>query len=314
MAQEPITLGLMFFNTEVKISPSIFRRKISFSDSTIVSAEGMIEYNVPTAEFRISKPEKLKNLTENGNYLALNTGYCMVRGEGKLNLSLDPGAMNMQNFGTIDYFIIPDSTRIHMAMAIDFPFSEKGLDRFTNQIESTNLGGINLMRTPYAMVMENLLDSAEFVRLKNEQELLGKYKKIPEALEHTMFLADLWMKWDTLTKSYVSYGNIGIASVGKTQLNRYAKGTIEFTKKRNGDEFTFYIEITKDDWFFFNFRNNVLQALSSDLVFNDIIRKEAQSKSEQKRVSKLARGFAYTLATDRKKREFLRKFQNVDDQ
>ncbi|MFZ4562697.1 MAG: hypothetical protein ACOYNU_04895 [Bacteroidales bacterium] len=314
MANEPINLGIMFFNTEVKISPSFFRRKISFSDTTIVSASGLIEYNVPTAEFRISKPEKLKNLTVNGNYLALNTGYCMVRGEGKLNLSLNSGALKMENWGTIDYFIIPDSTRIKMAMTLNFPFSEKGLARFSNQLESSNLPGVNLMHSPYTMVMENLLDSQEFNRLKNETELLGRYKKFPEALERTLFLADVQMKWDTMTASYVSFGNIGIASIGKTQMNRYVKGIIEFTKKRNGDEFSFYLEIANDEWFFFNFRNNVLQALSSDLEFNDIVRKEAQSKSEQKRVGNMVKGFAYTVSTERKKRDFLRKFQTEENQ
>jgi len=122
------------------------------------------------------------------------------------------------------------------------------------------------------------------------------------------------MKWDTMTASYVSFGNIGIASIGKTQMNRYVKGIIEFTKKRNGDEFTFYLEIAKDEWFFFNFRNNVLQALSSDLEFNDIVRKEAQSKSEQKRVGNMVKGFAYTVSTERKKRDFLRKFQTEENQ
>ena len=101
--------------------------------------------------------------------------------------------------------------------------------------------------------------------------------------------------------------------MGKNQVNRYVKGIIEMTKKRNGDDFTIYLELTKDDWFFFNFRNNVLMALSSDLDFNDIIRQEAQSRPEQKRVSKLARGFSYTVATERKKRDFLRKFQTDDN-
>jgi hypothetical protein len=314
MVGDPISLGMMFFNTEVKISPSIFRRKISFSDTTMVSADGFLEYNVPTAEFRISKPEKLKNLAEKGNYLALNTGYCMMRGEGKLNLSLNSGNLKMENFGTIDHYMIPDSTRVHLAMALNFPFSERGLQRFSTQLESINLTGVNLSRTPYKMAIESMLSKEEYERLTTEQELLGKYKKFPDVLERALFLADVFLKWDTSTRSYVSFGNIGIANVGKNQVNRYSKGIIEMTKKKNGDEFTIYLELTRDDWFFFNYRNNVLMALSSDLEFNDIIRAEAQSRTEQKRVSKLAKGFTYTVATERKKRDFLRKFQTEDDQ
>ena len=159
------------------------------------------------------------------------------------------------------------------------------------------------------MAFDNLLDKQEADRLRNEQSLLGKFKMFPEVLERMFFLADVSMKWDSTTKSYVSYGDIGIASIGKNQVNKYSKGIIEFTKKRNGDDFTIYLELSPNDWFFFNYRNNVLMALSSDLAFNDMIREDAQSHAEQKRVSGMARGFVYTVATERKKRDFLRKFE-----
>jgi|GEM_PF-2869 len=311
---EPINLGLMFFNTEDKIRPSFFRRKISFSDTTMITAEGLLEYNIPAAEFRISGPEKLKDLSLKGNYMALNTGNCMVRGEGKLNLSLKSGNFKIESYGILDYFILPDSIRLRCAMTLNFPFSEPGLERFSKQLASVNMPGVKLMGTPYALAMENMLDKQDFERLKNEQALLGKYKKFPEALERSIFLADVSMNWDSTTRSYVSFGSIGIANVGKNQVNRYAKGIIEFSKKRNGDEFTIFLELSPNDWFFFNYRNNVLMALSSDLTFNDLIREEAQSRAEQKRVGALAKGFSYTVATERKKRDFLRKFQPEENQ
>ena len=309
---EPINLGLMFFNKEVRISPSFFRRKINSRDTTMISANGLIEYNIPTTEFRIAQPEKLKNLGEKGNYLSLNIGNCMMRGEGKLNLSLKSGNFNMENYGTLDYFIIPDSTRLHCAIALNFPFSEQGLQRFSSQLESINLPGVKLMSTPYAMAIENMLEKQDFDRLTNEQALLGKYKKFPDALVRSIFLADVSMKWDSSTHSYVSYGSIGIANIGKNQVNRYAKGIIEFTKKTNGDDFTIYLELTKDDWFYFNFRENLLMVLSSDLTFNDIVSKAILSRTEQKRVNSEAKGFNYRVAPERKKRDFLRKFQTEE--
>jgi len=311
---EPATLGLMFINTTSQIRPSFFRRKISISDTTMITAEGLLEYNLIATEFRVSGPEKLKDLSLNGNYIALNTGSCMVRGEGKLNLSLRSGSLKIENWGVLDYFILPDSVRLHCAMTLDFPFSERGLQMFSTRLESVNMPGVKLMSTPYAMAMENLVDKQDFTRLKTELGLLGRYKKFPDALEHSIFLADVSMKWDTASHAYVSYGNIGIASVGKNQVNRYAKGIIEFSRKRNGDDFTIYLELSPRDWFFFNYRNNTLMALSSDPQFNDLIRAEAQSRSEQKRVGNLAKGFSYTVATERKKRDFLRKYEEGESQ
>jgi hypothetical protein len=310
---EPINFGLMFFNKESRISASFFRPKISFSDTTIITAEGFIEYNLPTNEFRIASPEKLNDVSLAGPYLSLNTYNCKLRGEGKLNLSLNSEFLKLESYGIADYFIIPDSTLVHCALAFNFPFSEAGMQRMNDQLNAINLPGVKISNTPYAMAVGQLTTKEENEKLKNEIELLGKYKKFPEALERTLFLADVHLKWDTMTKSYVSYGNIGIASVGKNQVNRYVNGIIEFSKKRNGDEFSIYLELAKDEWYFYNYRNRNLMARSSDIKFNDLVMEAVQSGKEQNRVVNLAgKGYQVTVAPEKKKRDFLRKFETEE--
>jgi len=314
MENEPINLGLMFYNAEERISPSFFRPKINNSDSVMATAEGLMEFNVTAGEFRISRPEKLKDISLNGNYLSLNTINCMLRGEGKLNLSVKSGGMKIETFGILDYFILPDSVRIRCAMALNFPFSERGLQRFSDQMAAVNNPGVKLLESPYKQAIETLLEKPDFDRLKAELGLLGRYKKFPESLERSLFFSDVSMRWDSTTKSFISYGNLGIANVGKNQINRSTKGIIEFSKKRGGDDITIYLELSPNDWFFFNLRNNQLMALSSDLQFNDMIREDAQSGSEQKRIRNLVKGFTVTVATERKKRDFLRKFEDKDSE
>jgi len=306
---ETIYLGLLFSNSLAKPYPAFFKPKESFSDSMMVTSGGYIEYSTYKTEFRIAQMEKLAKPEAAGSLFSLNTTNCMMRGEGRIKLGLNSGKMKMESFGTMDYFIIPDSTRLHLALSLDFPFSESAQQKFSQELESINLSGITLSRTPFITAMEYLLDKKESERLKTEMELIGKFKKFPEQLVRTLFLADVWFRWDSVSRSYVSYGSIGIGNIGKNQVNRYVNGIIEFTKKRNGDDFTIYLELTKTDWYFFNFRNNILQALSSNLEFNDIILEVQKSKTEQNRVDKAAKGFRYTLSTERKKRDFLRKFE-----
>lgn len=309
---EGLDLAMAFSNTEGRIYPAFFKPRNSFSDSIMASGKGIIEYYPTTTEFRIAQPEKLANPGESGNYFALNTTNCMMRSEGRINLGMKPGAVKMETFGTMDYFIIPDSTRIHICLALTFPFSENALEKFSGQLESVNLSGLSLSRTPYATAMENLLDKKFNDQLKSEMDLIGKFKKFPEPLIRTLFLADVWLHFDTAAKAYVSYGPIGIANVNKTQVNRYVNGIIELSKKRNGDDLTFYFELTKDDWYFFNLRNNIFQTISSNLEYNDLITDAQKSKAEQNRVNKEAKGFRYTISTDRKKRDFLRKFEKPE--
>ena len=312
--REPINLGVMFFNTQSRIASSFFRPKVSFSDTVMATAEGFIEYNVPTNEFRIGSADKLKDVSTVGPYLSLNTWNCKLRGEGKLNLSMKSGAMALETYGLIDYFIIPDSTRINCAMTMNFPFLEAGLQSITDLLTRTDLVGVKLMETQYPVAMRNLLPKEDADKLKSEIDLLGRYKKFPEALERTLFLADVSLKWDSVRKSYVSVGNIGIASIGKNQVNRYVKGIIEMVKKRSGDEFNIYLEPAKDQWYFFTYRSGHMMAISSDLKFNDLIREAAQSHAEQKRAGDLYKGYSYSVSNDRAKRDFLRKFETEESE
>jgi hypothetical protein len=199
-------------------------------------------------------------------------------------------------------------------LSLNFPFTEAGLQRCGDQFNAINLPGIQLLNTQYNTFLANLTKEEDYKRLKSDLELLGKFKKLPEELERSLMIADVTLYWDSVNKSYVSTGNIGLAAIGKNQVNKTVKGKIEFTKKRNGDEITVYLELTENDWYFFNYRNRVMGVLSSDINFNDKIREALQSGQEMKRVKELAKGYSYALSTERKKREFLRKFEEPESE
>jgi hypothetical protein len=210
----------------------------------------------------------------------------------------------------MDHYVIPDSTKARVALAVSFPFSEECMNKFTTQLASQNLQGIIFSTSPYLEAMKTLLGKKEFDKVKSEMEMVGRFKRFPDELVRTIFLADLKLRWDTLNKAWVSYGPIGIGCVGKVQVNKFVNGRVEFQKKRNGDEFTFYLELTRNDWYFFNYRNNILMAMSSNAPFNEAVEAGVKSSAEQKRIGNLVKGYRYTIATDRKKREFLRKYEN----
>ena len=81
-------------------------------------------------------------------------------------------------------------------------------------------------------------------------------------------ISDIKMKWDSVTRSFVSTGNIGVGSIGKTQINKYVKGYMQIIKKRSGDAFNLYFELgsgmdsnTTED----NDRRNVICQLFTDI-------------------------------------------------
>ncbi len=311
--KETLSLAIYYSTTRNRIYPAFFQRRNSFSDSLMIASAGMIEYNDPVTEFRIADTARLRDLNGPGNYIALNNTNCMVRGEGKISLGLNTGLLKVENYGLLDHYIIPDSTRLRVAVSLDFPFLDVALASLSGKLESINLQGIQVFSTPYATAFRRLLDPKELDRYKGELELAGKARKFPEPMMRSIFLADVTFSYDTVTQAYRSTGLIGIGNLGKYQVNRYVKGIVEFARKRTGgDELTLYLQLTDGDWYFFNYRQNQMYTLSSDPGYNDLILEAQKSGAERKRVGKLAKGFWYTQATERKKRDFLRKFETEE--
>ena len=306
---EKLLLGMAYSNTENMIYPAFFTPRRSFSDTVMISTTGKMTYQVPLTSFRTAPEIDPAAPGKFGAVVTLNKFNCQMHSEGKINLSLNSGPLFMETFGSMDYYIIPGSTNFRLGMILDFPFEEQVMEKIRDQMTATNLPGIQLFNTGFNFILSELIEEDELENLKSELELVGKFRRFPDELDKTMIIADVRMSYDTIRRSFISTGSIGIATIKDEIVNRYLKGKIELTKKRNGDEFTFYLEITPNDWFFFNYRNNIMQFLSSDLDLNDKIKEAQLNRKEFKRLNKIWRGYRYTLSTGRKKRDFMRRYQ-----
>ena len=146
-------------------------------------------------------------------------------------------------------------------------------------------------------------------KLIAEANLHGEFKKLPDALRKTFVFNDLKMRWDNESNSYKSFGKIGISNIGNKQVNKYVDGKVQIIKKRSGDVLTIYLEIDKNNWYFFTYTRGIMQAISSDVDFNTSI----QSVKPDKRKSKAKKGtqsYQFMYSTTRRKKDFLRKFDD----
>ena len=309
-----LSLGMLSSKKGDRIFPAFFDKRQSFSDSVLFAPEGLVDYNPSTNEFRVMPAEKRKDPGAAMNMLSFNTGNCLMQMDGKINLGLNSGALLMETYGTIDYFVIPDSVNVRAAISLNFPFSEIALEKFNSMLNTINLQGLVFSTSPYYQAVKYILGNKEFEKVKGEMEMVGKFKKFPENLIRTLFLADVRLHWDSVNKSWISKGQIGIGCVSKYQVNRYVNGIIEFSKIKSGDDFSIYLELTKNDWFFFNYRNNIMQAISSNSEFNEMVMNASISNVEKKRIEKIAKEYTCRKSTEVKKRNFLRKFESANEE
>jgi hypothetical protein len=119
---------------------------------------------------------------------------------------------------------------------------------------------------------------------------------------------DVKFKWNPSTKSFVSQGKVGIGNIFKNQLNRYYPCKIELVPKRSGDVVNIYLADENNNWYFFSYTINQMQAISSDEKWNTAI-KELKPEKRQKEKEKGQASYIFNLGIASKAKSFLKKFE-----
>jgi hypothetical protein len=196
-------------------------------------------------------------------------------------------------------------------MSLDFFFADNALKKMQNDLESANLNGLNLTASLTAKGIATFIGKEEAQKVLNDISLFGSIKKMPQGLNHTLLLTDLHFTWNPAIRSFLSAGSIGIMNIGKVSVNKYVNGYIELGRRRTGDVFTIYLEISPSIWYFFSYSNSVMQALSSNNDFNEIISgiKEVKRTLKSKNAEE---PYLYIISTPEKRIQFLRKMQAIE--
>ncbi len=309
LAKSPLESSLMFSNEMNNFYSGFLTEKRAASDHIILSTHGFIHYDKGMEEYEIAGMDKLKGLTLEGNHLILGKRKCILTAQGKLKLGADLGRVKMETYGTAKHYIIPDSTGFDLVIALDFPFDDKALEIMADNIKAQNLRGVNLNRPVFLKALTDILGEKDAEKVVSDLNIFNRFRKYPSKLEHTILFTDVKFKWNYATRSYISYGQIGVGSVGKQQINRYVKGVIEIERKRTGDVLNIYLEFDKGrHWYFFNYRNNLMQSITSNTDYNNIIRELKDDKRTVKKDKKGAE-YQFIISNLRKKTDFLRRIK-----
>lgn len=304
---DPIVSALMFSEETNRFYSGFLTPKMASSDQSIIAANGFIRFDKKREIYEIASLDKLKGLTTKGNQLSLERKKCILTSQGQFKLGADLGRVTMGVYGTSKHYIIPDSTNFDLVLAVDFPFDDKSLTLMAENIIGKNLQGVNLVRPEFLKALNDILGDKEAEKVISDLRLFGKFRRYPTELEHTLFFTDVKFRWNYATRSYMSYGPIGIGCIGKTQINKFVDGLIEIERKRTGDVLNIYLEFDKGkDWYFFNYRNNLMQTISANTEYNTIIQELKDDKRTEKK-SKEGEEYSYMISNLRKKADFLMK-------
>lgn len=302
-------------SSDGKLYTAFATSKERITDAEIVSAYGFLTYFHETESYVIASPEKLADTTLPGNILILSKKLCTTKGEGLIDVGARLGRMDMMTYGQIESFMLADSASINISATLDFFFDDELLKYIADyMIGSPNLEAIDILdNDKYHRTIIQIMGNEEGNKAIDELVSKSEFKKIPPKLLHTFFFSDIQLKWNPTTQSFVSIGDIGIAMIGKHQINRFVPGIVEIQKKKSADELNLYLNID-DTWFHFWFRNNVMQVYSNDLDFN----KKVQAIDAKKRMIPAEEGkprFEYKSGLEKNKKKFFERLglENKED-
>ncbi len=317
-ARVPLSSAILFDKDSANVYATFLSVKRRPSDTEILSAEGLLSFDSGSRSFRIepSLDDDSKKKTKEGETVPFNHGNtfilddarCAFKGNGNMNLGSNFGQFKVGTVGDIDFNPSNGKTDLDVMVDLDFFFNDEALKVMSELILSyPTLPPTNDNRPVYQEGMRVILGKEDADKFISEISLFGIPKKVPEKLSHSIFLSEVKLEWVKESLSFKSNGNIGIGIVAKNPVNRKVKGYLEIARKRSGDVFNFYFELDGITWFYFNYSRGVMQVISSEGKFNEII----NNMKPEKRVASDKGGLApyqYILSTDRKKNQFLSRF------
>jgi hypothetical protein len=301
-----LDLGILISDYEDEIYACWFRPRVLSWDTTLVSAKGVIRYDSVSSSYIIGP--SAENTRPGAESFILDTRKCILESQGPTDLGLNMNYVDVSAFGKVSYLAIPDSTNFNLSVSFDFMFYEPALNMIADSMNKADLLGVDITSPGYQGYLDYVMGQDKAGEMQNEIGLYGNIRKMPEELVHTLVLTDLNMYWNTETNSYISRGPIGVLGVGRNVINRYVRGTVEIIRRRSGDVLSFYLELNPQQWYFFDYRNGIMQTMASDMEYNSRIE---TLKPEKRMINKggTEEPYEFVISSRRKLIDFLRRIE-----
>lgn len=291
--------GTIVAEDSLKLYGGLLRSRKFWEDSALVNATGFMEFNNNNRRFTIAPLYKLDNPDTCGNSVSLQKDFCWVFGDGNVRLPIDLGHISSKVYGSVIHKLEQNEATIDAVIKLDFHFNPKSLEAMANQFSGAiTLDKVDLGSKLYRKMLYDWLPPKEIPEALNQLSLFGSFTQLPKNLESTISLANVKLRWDAQTKSFVSVGKLGIGTIGNIQVNRYVDGFIEFYKGRFSDRFILYIHIGDAEYYSFYYANGVLFVSSTNPDFYNPIVSQKASERRIKPTKKMA-GFRYMIGSKR---------------
>ncbi len=284
-------------------------RESAMADQEIIAATGVLFYDKTQFSYIVTTPEKVANPAAPGNYLALNNKDCFTTGKGQISFADKAGRVEIGSYGIVTHDLESDAISLDMMLGFNFYFNEDILKIIASELQGdTDIKGSDNSREAFKIGLDNLLSTKERTKYDEEVALYGATEKVPKALRNSITFNEIVLEFNPETNSFVSSGPIGISNILDEGVNKKLEGIIEIVRKRKGDEIYMYLDMGGGDYYYFQYKRNVMQFYCTD---KEVMAKLLETETD-KRSLKAEDGkppYVYNAASKGKVRLFLQRFE-----
>jgi hypothetical protein len=282
------------------VYPSFLSPKSDERDRVMMPVTGLLSYEPSKAQFVIKNDEDSL-----GNIFTMSNSGCVMKGEGKLNLGVDLGQVQLSQHGKMDYNAMSNTLKVKAMIGFDFFMADKAMLQMGEELVNDPMADeLEMRETYYIPNFNKILGSSDYTF---EYEMYGEFEKLPSALNKSLYFYELDLEWKPESATFLSKGMLGLGNVQKSQVNKLYKGYVELAKDQSGDNMNIYLETDIGDWYYFSYANELMLSRSS---LDDYNLQILEVKTSQKvlPVKKGETPYQYDLASDEDVDNFKKRF------
>ena len=272
MQELPVKVSISSSNVTGRIYTAFGHAKHQRNDADYITVYGYITYDKESREFRAASKEKLTDSTARGNIITLRTDDCVSIGKGKIDIGAKLGRVDFNTNGTIINYMSADSAEMFATTSINFFFNDDCMRMMHKAMENNiELEFVDVSGDEaYDEALYDILGKTEYERYVRNATL-GSNRRLPEALQVKFMFSNIDFVWDKDRSTFKSQTTLPLIICGGRTLYKMVPGRIVVEKRGSRNKLYVYFEMG-NDFYYFQFDNNVVSAFSSDMNFNNAIK------------------------------------------
>jgi len=275
--KEKLYAGIMMRQDTFGIYSTFFNKKASVMDLEMISSDYSLSYNKRISAFIINGKDSLDNV------YTFYEKTCKTSGQGKIDLTLDLGRVDVNMVGMINNDMQNNKTDLKGFILVNFFFSKQAMLAMATEFNKDNIHSLEYNDFYVSNLRRVVLDKDKASIFRGELET-NKITITPDELNVTLAFTDINMKWDNKSKIFISKGDIGLGNIYNNQiLDIVDGGEIIFEKRssNNGDGMLMHLKSFGDESYYFRFLGIQMRSFSWDPSFHDAIESMDVSKRRQ---------------------------------